>query len=66
MKIILFTTFCPRCRVLEKKLAEKNLVYETVTDINIMEEKGYLSVPMLEVDGKIMDFKKATDWVNAL
>ena len=35
-------------------------------DVSIMEEKGFLSVPMLEVDGKIMDFKDANDWINTL
>jgi len=31
-----------------------------------MEQKGYLSVPVLEVDGKSMDFKEAVDWINTL
>lgn len=29
-----------------------------------MKEKGYLSVPVLEVDGVNMDFKTASDWIN--
>ena len=29
-------------------------------------EKGYLSVPVLEVDGTSMDFKTANDWINSL
>lgn len=66
MKLVLYTTFCPKCKVLEKKLAEKNLVYETVTDVNVMSEKGFQTVPMLEVDGKVMDFSKAAEWVNKL
>lgn len=66
MKLILYTTFCPKCKVLEKKLAEKNLVYETITDVDIMTEKGFQTVPMLEVDGEVMDFSKAAEWVNKL
>jgi hypothetical protein len=29
-----------------------------------MEEKGYLTVPVLEVDGTSMDFVTANDWIN--
>ena len=66
MKIVLFSTKCPRCNVLEKKLQQKNILYEEVNNIEIMEEKGFLSVPVLEVDGKTMNFKEANDWINKL
>ena len=65
MKIVLFSTKCPRCNVLEKKLQQKNISYEEVNNIEIMEEKGFLSVPVLEVDGTSMDFKVANDWINS-
>ena len=66
MKIVLFSTKCPRCNVLEKKLQQKEVNYDEVNDTSIMEQKGYLSVPVLEVDGKSMDFKEAVDWINTL
>ena len=66
MNIVLYSTHCPRCVVLEKKLNQKGIDYNEVNDISIMEEKGFLSVPILEVDGKIMDFKEANDWINKL
>ena len=66
MKIVLFSTKCPRCNVLEKKLQQKEVDYDEVNDTSIMEKKGYLSVPVLEVDGKSMDFKEAVDWINTL
>ena len=65
MSVILYTTHCPRCNVLEKKLQQKNISYEEVNDVEIMEEKGYLSVPVLEVNGTSMDFKTANDWINS-
>ena len=65
MKIILFSTKCPRCVVLEKKLKQKGIDYNEVNDVEIMKEKGYLSVPVLEVDGTSMDFKTANDWINS-
>ena len=66
MKIVLFSTKCPRCNVLEKKLQQKEVDYDEVNDTSIMEQKGYLNVPVLEVDGKSMDFKEAVDWINTL
>ena len=48
----------------EKKLQQKNISYEEVNDVEIMKEKGYLSVPVLEVDGTSMDFKTASNWIN--
>ena len=65
MSVVLFSTHCPRCNVLEKKLQQKNISYEEVNDVEIMKEKGYLTVPILEVDGMIMDFKTAVDWINS-
>ena len=66
MTVILYSTHCPKCNVLEKKLKQKNISYEEVNDIEEMEEKGYLSVPVLEVDGVSMDFKTAFNYVESL
>lgn len=66
MKITLYTTGCPKCHVLESKLEDANLEYETVTDINIMQEKGFMAAPMLEVDGAVLDFGKAVKWINGM
>lgn len=64
MTVTLYSTHCPKCNVLEKKLKQKNISYEEVNDVEIMKEKGYLSVPVLEIDGVSMDFKTASDWIN--
>ena len=66
MSVVLYSTHCPRCNVLEKKLQQKEVDYDEVNDTSIMKKKGYLSVPVLEVDGKSMDFKEAVDWINTL
>ena len=63
-KVILYSTHCPKCCVLEKKLQGKNIVYEEVNDVDLMLEKGFTVVPILEVDGVTMDFKAATEWIN--
>ena len=42
MSVVLYSTHCPRCNVLEKKLQQKNISYEEVNDVEIMERKGEL------------------------
>lgn len=64
MKVILYTTHCPKCNVLTAKLKAKGVDYEEVTDVDAMRDKGFMSAPMLEVDGKIMTFVEAIKWVN--
>lgn len=64
MKVILYTTHCPKCTVLEKKLTSKNIPYEEVTDVDLMINKGFDAMPVLEVDDAIMDFKTANTWIN--
>ena len=62
--VTLYSTHCPRCRVLETKLAQKNIEFNVVTDINKMESLGIQSVPILEVDDKLLNFTDAIAWVN--
>lgn len=64
MKVILYTTHCPKCNVLDKKLTSKGIAYIKNTDTKEMLKKGFSTAPMLEVDGVIMDFKQANDWIN--
>ena len=65
MDITLYSTGCAKCSVLEAKLDAKKIEYKKITDMDVMEAKGFMSVPMLEVNGEVMSFKKAVDWVNA-
>lgn len=64
MKVTLYTTHCPRCMVLEKKLTTKNIDYVESTDVDLMVSKGIIAVPVLEVDEKRLDFKEANEWLN--
>lgn len=65
-KIILYTIDCPKCHVLEKKLQDKSVNFERVSDIEVLKEKGFNLFPKLEIDGRIMEFKEAVDWVNGV
>lgn len=62
--ITLYSTGCPKCVILEKKMNQKHLEYETVSDVDLMQEKGFTSLPMLDVDGNIYDFKEALSIVD--
>lgn len=63
-KVILYEHGCPRCKVLKQKLDQKGIIYETVSDIEVMKAKGFLEAPKLEVDGVIFDFKGAVEWLK--
>ena len=64
--IILYSTGCPRCKVLEAKLKQKNVEYTECNDVKEMEEKGISSVPYLSVDEELMDFGESVKWINGL
>lgn len=66
MEVILYSTHCPRCLVLEEKLEDADVKFSIVEDENAIKDKGFLSAPVLEVDGECMDFSKAVKWVNSL
>ena len=64
--VVLYSTHCPRCCMIEKKLRNKGIEFELFDDANAMLEKGFKEVPKLEVDGKLMDFKEANECVNGV
>ena len=62
--VVLYTTGCPKCKVLEKKLRDKGIEFQVENDVDLMIEKGYLMAPVLVVDGKEYEFGEAVKWVN--
>lgn len=64
MNIVLYSTHCPRCTVLEKKLEAKGIKFEVETSVDDMLALGITQVPMLRVDGKLLNFAEANTWVN--
>lgn len=64
MEIILYSTGCPKCNVLKKKLDDKNISYSENTNIETMTSLGIEQVPVLSVDGDLMDFSQANIWIN--
>ena len=66
MEVIFYTTHCPQCSILAKKLEQKNIQYTTVDDVETMKELGITSVPVLSIGGVLMNFRNAVDFVNSL
>jgi hypothetical protein len=58
-KVILYSTDCPKCKILADKLDKEGVQYEVCTDVDLMQKKGFMSAPMLEVCGKTYDFTSA-------
>ena len=62
--ITLYTTHCPRCKVLKAKLDGENIDYEVVEGEEAIREKGFVTTPLLEVDDKVLTFAESMQWVN--
>lgn len=63
-KPILYTIDCPACKILEKKLNNQGIDYDTV-DARENNPKNIVNFPMLEVEGELKSYSDAVKWVNA-
>ena len=64
MNVILYSTDCPQCNVLKKKLEIAGVEFTTSDDVDSMIEKGFTSAPVLAVDDQYYTFREAIDWLN--
>ena len=64
MDVICYSIGCPKCKVLEMKLKQANIPFNIISDIEIMKEKGFKESPKLEVDGIVMGYKEAVEWIK--
>ena len=65
--IILNTTNCPRCHILESKLKEKKITYSVIEGeeaIGYIQQRGFMTAPLLVVDQEAMDFNSAMKWIS--
>ena len=65
MNVVLYSTGCPKCNILKKKLAEKNVSYTENQNVEEMVALGINEVPVLSVNNELMDFSNAVKWVNS-
>jgi glutaredoxin len=65
--ITIYTTeTCPKCKILKKKLSSKGVDFEEIWDVDVLKSLDIFEVPVLEVDGKYLEFSEANEWVNNL
>ena len=64
MKVILYSTGCPKCKVLKAKLDSKSIEYTINDNVDAMLEMGISEVPVLSVNGELMRFADAVSWIN--
>lgn len=64
MEIILYSTGCPKCQVLAKKLNDRKITYFVVSDVETIKALGVSAVPVLSVDGQLYNFSQANKWIN--
>lgn len=63
-EVVLYSTGCPRCNVLKQKLDSKGITFIEDSDVDKMLSMNITQVPVLEVDGKRMEFVEANSWIN--
>ena len=62
--IVLFSTGCPKCSILKKKLEQKGIVYQENNSVEEMLGLGITQVPVLKIGSSLLEFADANDWVN--
>ena len=63
---ILYTTHCPKCRILEHKLKAAGVAYETCDDISQMTDAGIEEVPALKLpSGAVLSYYQAVKYLNS-
>ena len=62
--MVLYSTGCPRCKVLKSKLNAKGIYFEENNSVDDMAKLGITEVPVLSVYGQLLNFSEAIEWVN--
>ncbi len=64
-KNILYTTHCPKCKVLRAKLDEKGIEYQICEDVKEMLKLGIVAAPAFYTDETgLMDFSATIQWLR--
>lgn len=68
MSIKLYTTGCPKCLVLEKRLNEDDIGYDKIDSLKEVQEKakelGINQVPFCLVDGELYGFEEMMERIS--
>ncbi|MBR3739490.1 MAG: hypothetical protein IKN04_03410 [Clostridia bacterium] len=64
MRVILYTTGCPVCKMLKAKLDQACIQYEVESDTEKMLALGFRSAPMLQVNEQMLTSAEAMKWIE--
>lgn len=68
-EITLYTTHCPKCKILQKKLSDKNVTFKSIENVQEI-QKVTTKVPVLVIkdqnENKTLDYYEAIKYVNQL
>ena len=62
--VTLYSTGCPNCQILKKKLDQLGVTYQIETSIDEMTALGISKVPVLSVDEQLLNFNEALKWAK--
>lgn len=63
-KPILYSTYCPKCTILETKLKQQGIDFNVVDDIELMKKLGITHAPQLNIEGRLYDFNGAIRYLK--
>lgn len=63
--IKVYSTGCPKCRVLLKKLDKNDIKYQVVSDMAEMKSLNITTIPMILLEnGNFMNFNESIEWLK--
>lgn len=63
--VTLYSIGCPKCDILKKKLSQHNIEFTENNNADEMRLMGMEDVPMLMVNGELLDYAAAVKWINS-
>lgn len=63
--ITIYTTeTCPKCKILKKKLTDKNIDFIEIHDKDKLLDLNITEVPVLKINDTLYGFTSANTWIN--
>lgn len=66
--VTLYSSHCPKCKVLEKLMEQKGIEFELVDDesvyLPIADNNNIMSMPFAEINGEIVNTKGLQNYIN--
>lgn len=64
--MIVYSSNCPKCIILKKKLEQKNINFTESNDFQKLLDVNIKTLPVLEVDNQLLTFNDAVKYVDNL